>query len=410
MLQYESRILHALLDSYENSLLSRGENKIEVHITFPFTKKTVPEYFDETSLIYEKFHACMKELEQKGYIKILWKKGKENHIIRKIQLNDAFAVYDYLKRTPKEEWEMKNLQILEQMKENCKTPVAGAFICYLIERISNGKTVKEYIDLSDIKKTEKIINVLTNIENNKEECYIREFSVRCLSDTKQFQSMLGVIGKIMKRFSEQFAEMDIHAILAEYLIYDTPNYVYFKGDGKLYFSKEADLGIELKILKQGIGLAGEDLNLVRVMGNSGLKKIITIENLTSFFRCNEDNSLIIYLGGYHNSSRRHLLQMIYKEMPDKEYLHFGDIDVGGFEIYEDLCRKTGIPFELYHMGIEELKKYSQYTKQLTSNDQKRLKNMVEQKRKESECKYLEVLEYMENCGIKLEQECVQLGI
>ena len=23
---------------------------------------------------------------------------------------------------------------------------------------------------------------------------------------------------------------------------------------------------------------------------------------------------------------------------------FGDIDVGGFEIYLDLCRKTGIPF------------------------------------------------------------------
>ena len=79
-MQYEKRILNQLLDSYENSLLSRGENKVTVHIAFPFTKKTIPEYFDESSLAYEEIHAVLKGLEQKGYISIVWKKGKENHI------------------------------------------------------------------------------------------------------------------------------------------------------------------------------------------------------------------------------------------------------------------------------------------------------------------------------------------
>ncbi|OLR59402.1 hypothetical protein BHF70_07075 [Anaerostipes sp. 494a] len=32
-----------------------------------------------------------------------------------------------------------------------------------------------------------------------------------------------------------------------------------------------------------------------------------------------------------------------------EYLHFGDIDAGGYEIYENLCRKTGIPFGMYRL-------------------------------------------------------------
>lgn len=408
MVRYESRILNALLDSYENSLLSRGENKIAVHICIPFTKKIMPEYFDESSLVYEDIHGCMKELEQKGYVKILWKKGKENHIIEKIQLNSRYVqdVYTYLKRTPKEKHEEENLQILEQMKERYPTPVTGRFISYLIERIVDGKTVKEYIKLEDVERTENLIKILAAIENNKEECYIREFSIKHLADTKYFESMLGVIGKVMSRFNEGFADMDIYAILAEYSIYHTPNYIYFKGTGRLTFKKASHIGIDLRFLKQGIGLAGEDLQSVEIEEESDIKKIITIENLTTFFRWEEEHSLIIYLGGYHNSARRKLLRMFYEKLPDMEYFHFGDIDVGGFEIYEDLCRKTEIPFQLYYMGIKELRKYKQYAKPLTKNDRMRLRNLMD-KNEETDCKYLKVLEYMWEHGIKLEQECIR---
>jgi len=106
--------------------------------------------------------------------------------------------------------------------------------------------------------------------------------------------------------------------------------------------------------------------------------VITIENLTTFFRWEEKDALIIYLGGYHNRVRRTLLEKIYREMPEIQYLHFGDIDVGGFEIYEDLCRKTGIPFLPYHMGIEELRMYREFSRPLTENDKRRLKRLMEQ--------------------------------
>ena len=61
-MQYEKRILHALLDSYESSSLSRGENKVSVHIVYPITRKTMPTYFDESSLAYEDIHAAVKHL------------------------------------------------------------------------------------------------------------------------------------------------------------------------------------------------------------------------------------------------------------------------------------------------------------------------------------------------------------
>lgn len=83
MARYEMRILNGLLDSYENSILSRGENKVKVHIAFPFSKKTMPEYFDESSLAYDEIHAVARELEQKGLVEIAWKKERPDTLFRK---------------------------------------------------------------------------------------------------------------------------------------------------------------------------------------------------------------------------------------------------------------------------------------------------------------------------------------
>lgn len=169
--------------------------------------------------------------------------------------------------------------------------------------------------------------------------------------------------------------------------------------------KDGNEKIDLSLLKQGIGLSGEDLPYIRIKGREKIRKVITIENLTSFFRWQEKDSLMIYLGGYHNKVRRQLLREIYEAVPEAEYLHFGDIDVGGFEIYEDLCWKTGIPFRLYHMGTAELEKYRRFGKKLTDSDKKRLKALREQAEQDG-ADYAAALKYMEEHEMKLEQECI----
>ena len=59
----ENKILNDLLDKYENSKLSRGENQRAIHIAFPFNKKTMPKYFDESSLEIETIHAAAEQME-----------------------------------------------------------------------------------------------------------------------------------------------------------------------------------------------------------------------------------------------------------------------------------------------------------------------------------------------------------
>lgn len=404
-MRYEERILQTLLDSYERSRLSRGENEVAVHIAFPITPKTMPIYFDENSLAYEEIHGTAGHLEEMGYTCSVWKRGKKNHILQKIVLCDEKVdeIYRHLGRVPEKQMQQAQLAVLQELKTECSTPVARNFICWLMKRLEQGKTVKEYLNLDDTEGSRRLIRAIHKIETNQKEIYIREFSVQCFGDSKELEKKSGLIGKIFRRFSDDMEDMDNDVILAEYGIYRTPNYVYVKGSGRLRIGTPEAYDIDLRSLRQGIGLSGEDLDGLEWKVDVSVKRIITIENLTTFFRWEEPDSVLIYLGGYHNAVRRKFLQKLYQVFPEAEYFHFGDIDVGGFEIYEDLCRRTGIPFTTYKMGISELEQYEQYTRELTENDRKRMDSLLNNEAYEN---VWPILRYMKEHGKKLEQESI----
>lgn len=76
----------------------------------------------------------------------------------------------------------------------------------------------------------QLIEILDRDLSNEESCYLREFSIRHLGDSKVCGEISGVIGKIMRRFRPEYEGMDTNAVLAEYGIYKMPDYVYFKGE------------------------------------------------------------------------------------------------------------------------------------------------------------------------------------
>lgn len=127
-----------------------------------------------------------------------------------------------------------------------------------------------------------------------------------------------------------------------------------KGNVQIYSAgKQA---ADISAFPEGIAVAvGSEEDTPDICVDQTIDKVFTIENLTSFYRFKQEHSLVIYLGGYHNHSRRNLLMQIYQKLPDAQYYHFGDLDAGGFYILEHLKRKTGIPFQMFQMDIETLK-------------------------------------------------------
>ena len=424
MVRYDHKILNALLDSYENSLLSIGENKRTVHIDFVLTKKNLPQYFDESTLEYETIHILMKALEEKEFVEILWKNKKRDHQIERVRMNTdrVDEIYSVLGRVPKNELEQKNIVLLTEYLDQLSTDISKAaghtpahfcgedivplsetvahkFAEYLLSRLCSHQTVKEYIDLTKTDATRRLLQAVRFVEQNKEACYVREFSVRHFQDSKYFESVEHQVAGIFRKFQKGFSETDDDEILAEHGIYHTPNYVYFKGNAGIMLGDEM---IHLDRFHQGIGLSGEDISAVRFAELSKIKKVLTIENLTTFFRWKEQDCLIIYLGGYHNSVRRRLLKEIYQALPDVQYWHFGDIDAGGFAILRDLQKKTGIPFVAYHMDLDTIMQYEKYGKKLSGSDRKRLEALA----KES-TQWRETIQYMLEHDVKHEHDCVR---
>ena len=183
-------------------------------------------------------------------------------------------------------------------------------------------------------------------------------------------------------------------VFDELYIVKTPSYVYFKGKGFLFM--ESEKPIDIVSFKNGLGISSADLiKINRITVNCN--KIVTIENLTSFYTYNKDDSFCIYLGGYHNEARRTLLKAIFNCNKDKEYLHYGDIDAGGFMILKHLIEKTGIDFKTLNMDVATLNQYHKYWRPLSENDKFRLKKLLNSE-------YIEPVKFMLENNCKLEQE------
>lgn len=279
---YDKYILNKLLDTYETSLLSIGENKRTIHIEFHFTKTAIPAYFDESSQEYEKIHIFMKNLEEKEFIQIYWKGKREGHIITKVRLNIQMleAVYAYVQRVPRNDMLSRHLQMLADCIRQNPTPVCRAFAEYLVERLTSHKSVKEYIQIENATSTKQLLNTIQAIEKNETPLYIREFSMIHFQDSKEFEKMEGRVAHVFKNFKQNCEGLEYDEILAEYGIYHTPNYVYVKGNLMIFIGKEK---IDLSAFRQGVGISGEDIDRIRFGSTANVRTVITIENLTTFF-------------------------------------------------------------------------------------------------------------------------------
>lgn len=180
-----------------------------------------------------------------------------------------------------------------------------------------------------------------------------------------------------------------------YNLYENPTYVLFKGFATVFFR---DNPLILDNVPGGISVPETALCAITHISVSA-SCVITVENLTSYHDCNEPDAFIVYLGGYHNRSKQHLLQMVYRQNPHCKYLHYGDLDVFGFSILESLKERTSIPFIPYHMDVDTLEQYrlSGFVSPLSVADRKKM----EDPRLSS---YESVFQYMRHYNCKAEQE------
>lgn len=420
MKRYDEKVLHLLLDRYENSLLYSGKNQVNITIAVPVQKSTLPEYFDETSLQYDVIHEQLLALEEKGYVQLVWKNKKKGHILLKCVLitERAEEVYRLLGRKKRSDKEAAIRAVCSVYRERAAAPGTAALVRFLdwIEaRIDAGESVRKYVDSEEVNEFSRLLEVILRILTNREECFLRQFSVRYFHDSKVAEMEIDKAVHIIVQFSEgeELEGLDTIEVLEEFNIYRNPSWVMMKGYGVFEIAHDTtqeppQTVINLQAIPGGIGIANEDMDNICWSKQYSPERVLTIENLTSFHQWSKSapedkKTMCIYLGGYHNRAKRRFLQSLYQAYPQAKYRHFGDIDCGGFRIWKDLCRKTGIPFQTMWMDCDTYLKYYEQGRELTVQDRKMLLVMKEDPFYEEQ---RELFDVMLQKGRKVEQEGV----
>ncbi len=390
-------VLKALLDKFEKSKTYRGENIVNQS----FQVKPTDFFRDYDSDFanldeQEDFERELSMLESAGLIVLKRKNGVVKSINMEVSLQESY--YEFLGRT--ELKVLENSQIAMYESYHGKNSVLDSFCDAQIGRLQNRKNV-EYQE----KEAREIIRILVYICDNKEEILERELSIELFGDSKMFErEYRRKVITVLKKYGDCKDIIDNvpdereqeHAILAEYNVISNPTYIYFKGEGKILLCNGKCI-----VLSSNVSLAIDSgtLDLIYKV-NVESKRIVTVENLTSFNRVKADNTLFIYLAGYHNTAKQVFIKKIADDNPNKEWFHFGDIDPDGLYILEHLKRKTYIDFKPLCMSVEELEKYRKYCKSLENNDIKKAKELIKKR-----C-YVDTLQYMLENDVKLEQEVI----
>ncbi len=388
---FETNILNKLLDKYENSKLSKGGTQVKREIKLNLKDEVFSTYTAFDSYKYTELNnAVIKKLDELGFVNATFYQDTFKSL--SLNLDNVDKVYEYLNRKkPSLELDLIKEVILKYHFDN----FVDDFLDYVSNYIKEKYTYpKSYF--SNSSELDLILYTFTCLFNLNENIKKRDFSAQYLHDSKAFEKIEGKIIKIIKEFDYNTYLTD-EDVLASYNIIKNSSYALIKNNLSLKINNQI---INLNDLSFELSLSDEMIKALDIIDMTA-SKLITVENLTSFYSLNDLEATIIYLAGFHNHTKQMLLEKIYHKYPNIEYFHFSDIDAGGFLIYNNLKEKTKIPFIPYRMGVKELVRNKDKLKSLTNIDKKRL-NSLRVNPKYS--LFYEVIDYMLEHNVKLEQE------
>ena len=387
-----------LLDVYENSVTYKGQNIKNQSFAIKPEKifyEYNGDYTDQDEV--NQFNREMQSLMEFEFVILDYERGIP--VISKIKLNtnSINEIYSVLKRediTVKRNREIKMytqyMGVHDMMDALCKSQV---------ERLNDYKDAKYTSDIAI-----NILKLLKYVLGNNSDIMERELSVAVLGDTKLFEkSYKSRICSIIEEYGELELDLSVldkkekeKAILEEYQVFSNPSYIFFKGNVDIHYVDGNSISVTpdnpIAILSEAIAR----IEMIKVNSN----RIVTVENLTSYNRINDNKSTFIYLSGYHNTAKQRFLKKIAENNSGVSWFHFGDIDPDGYYILKNLVEKTGIAFVPLYMDVQQLINCKQYCKPLEKNDMVKANSLLKFHF------YDEVMEFMLANNCKLEQEII----
>jgi len=407
----QKRELHKLLDRYEGRKdYGTGKNSRR-RTMLRIDGRSYPEYFSVSdSSFRRRFNLEMEDLERRGWVELEWERFEHGETLKRVVLNTCCLdeIYRRLGREPKKSRYARLERLAGEWRE--KSPgILHGFYGDLVERFSSYKALPAALSSFDFRDFEQFFRLLDAVCSLKHEMPKRRFSARIFGDSKRWDDFEKAVLWVLRNYCsrEEEPELDDKEILSEWGLLDNPQHINISGPLKFRTPRgEVDVLLHYPDLGLSPRMAA-DMEILDLEADA----VVTVENLSSFYHYVDEgpeNHLVIYLGGYHNRSRREVLRRIYKYSAQNgkniPFYHWGDIDLGGFRIWHHLRRGTGIDVIPLMMDEETYLAYEKWGQPFKKSYGKKLCQLLERVEYEP---FHGVIEIMLQKGKRLEQEAVR---
>jgi len=387
-MDFERLILEKLITRYENSAHYRETATVDRRVMLKLGphSRDLKEYDIEQPEQKHAIHEAVLHLNESGLIRYEWERFNKGNVLSIVWLNleSIEKIYERLGRRPKRETVDTIRNVIHKMldeatvrEEDLKNPGLPTVTEPINKSwiISSLQEMKVRIDSTgrltpllpdDLSLAGDLLTVLRELMNLEfSEKYVRVFSLQCFQDSKYFEkNMLSRVLMLVRRFHPMMSEageadatdeVSDDSLLALIGLFRNPEIYEFCGPVELSFRLNPDKDVFVPesdttslhgqtgtlnygVFRFGSALHSSSIADLKSIDASRIRRLLFIENRTSYHAYIRSErlpgELVVYHGGFQGLTRlRFFCALAAATAPDATIHHWGDIDLGGIQIF-----------------------------------------------------------------------------
>lgn len=409
----EKIIINALLDKYEHSAAYRTGKQSTRRILLKFYDgKSTPDFGFYDIHNHDRrveVNDAVKLLTDRGVTSFEWLRGESDHIIAKVWLNyDRIDIaYKLVKRSPKAGTiDLISAQV-QVLLDEVKSDWAKRYFEDLLIKAESKRDFGSSIPRDNSERMDlwKLISFVDR--RNELEIVERVLSTQLFSDSKRFETALRskFLSVLRKYFDTDKLFDNDEELLSQVGVTKYPEF--FEFCGSIIFANEHGF-TDFTPLSHGGSLSLADLQVGTITIAESVKRIISIENRANYIeyiaKARGSDELVLYHAGHYSPSKKKFFTIVNASMPQNcNWYHWGDIDLGGFNMLARLRREINPSVSPYRMSEEELILYHKYCGRISESYADKLRYVLKNPEL-ADC--ASCIQYMINKKVRLEQEAM----
>lgn len=327
-------LLGKLFDRWQSSL---GQSARA--ITLCISGRDGKLYFETKGDVRRLLHATLENAEKAGAIELQKGKHAASHELDRILLIDGEKLAEFLGKQPAVLCVAKLENDLHLLLKDCAHEWITEAFQNACDGWRRGKTFRGLALPQDHARACQLFQALQAIAEGKHKGLdMRTFSARHLSDSKAFERLKSIFCGVWAKYNG-LEEWDTDELLQTLGLEKEPHPVLLRGP--LLLQQNGSIS-DLSCFQPYIGMPRELLG--GVVPKHEPSYVLTVENLTSFFRHAreiQDDGLILFTNGFPNPDVQKLLSRLDSDLPQSTpFYHWGDTDVDGLRILNFISTLT----------------------------------------------------------------------